>query len=273
MTVSFIDVGHGDAILIELPDGRNMMVDAGTNKSAPKVIKYLNARHVKKIDYLVATHTHKDHIGGMTAVVKAFSVGRVYMPAVGYGGLTFDIGPIHLRIPFGQSPYNDLVRAIRAKHLPIRRAAAGISLIDQPGLKACFVAPCRSRYLNPNDWSAVLRIEYGATSFLLTSDAGDTSEEQMLASGANLRADVLKVGHHGSKDAASKDFLKAVSPRYAVMTVEAKDGSDHPSKKTIKKLHAAGVKIFRTDEDGTITAVSDGRIVTLRTAKGSSTKK
>lgn len=250
LTVHFINVGQGDSIFLQLPNYQTMLVDAGPNEFGSTVVSYLQKQGVNRIDYLVATHPHEDHIGGMDLVINSFDIGKIYMPRVTTTTKTFE----------------DVLLSIQAKGLKITPARAGIVvLLDQSGLKINFLAPCGSRYEDLNNWSAVLKVQYGGTSFLLTGDVQSESEQEMLASGANLKADVLKVGHHGSHSSTTAAFLKAVSPKYAVISVGAGNDYGHPHQETLAKLVNAGVKVYRADRDGTVVFVSDGKTLTVRT--------
>jgi beta-lactamase superfamily II metal-dependent hydrolase len=212
-----------------------MLVDAGPNEAGSAVVAYLQKEGVKRIDYLVATHPHADHIGGMDTVIQSFEIGKVYMP----------------RVTTTTESFESVLRSIQAKGLKITPARAGMAVLEGDGLKVTFLAPCSSGYEDLNNWSAVLKVSYAATSFLLTGDAQAESEQEMLASGADLRADVLKVGHHGSYSSTSQAFLNAVSPKYAVISVGAGNDYGHPHQETLAKLAAAGIKVYRTDRDGT----------------------
>jgi competence protein ComEC len=246
LAVHFLDVGQGDSILIQFPNDSVMLIDAGPDRSGAPVISYLKQQGVKKIDYLVATHPHADHIGGMAAVIKEFDISKVYMPKVTHTTKTFE----------------DMLLSIKKKGLKITPARAGLNIFEQDGcLQATFTAPCSSGYDSLNNYSAVVKIQYGSTSFLLTGDAEDLSEKEMLASGMNLQADVLKVGHHGSSSSTTPAFLKSVSPEYAVILVGAANDYGHPHQETLDNLADAGVIIYRTDEEGTIIFVSDGMSV------------
>ena len=245
LAVHFLDVGQGDSILVQFPDGCVMLIDAGPDGSGTSVISYLKQQGIKKIDYLVATHPHADHIGGMAAVIKEFDINKVYMPKVTHTSKTFE----------------DMLLAIKSKGLKITPARAGVSIFEEDGLQAIFTAPCGSDYDSLNNYSAVVKIQYGSTSYLLTGDAEDLSEKEMLASSMNLQADVLKVGHHGSSSSTTPEFLKLVSPEYAVILVGAENKYGHPHQETLDNLVDAGVMVHRTDKEGTIIFVSDGKIV------------
>ncbi len=252
LCIHFIDVGQGDCILVLLPSGQTMLVDAGDNGLGPTVVQYLKEQGVTRVDYLVATHPHADHIGGMPDVIKFFDIGEVYMP----------------RTTHTTQTYERLLLAIREKGLRITEASAGVVLFDLPDLRAVFVAPVSSGYDNLNDWSAVLRIEYGDTAFVLAGDAEAKSEEEMVSSGVKLTANVLKVGHHGSRTSTTLGFLTAVSPEIAVISVGAGNNYGHPAPETLSRLASAGAKVYRTDLHGTVKVVSDGHSVLVQTEKG-----
>ncbi|MDN5361646.1 MAG: competence protein ComEC [Moorella sp. (in: firmicutes)] len=247
LRVHFLDVGQGDAILVQLPDGRNILIDAGSNEAGPTVIKNLKEYGVAQLDYVIGTHPHEDHIGGMDQVIDAFPVGKVYLP----------------RVTHNTDSYRDLLLAIKNKGLQATEAKAGVTLPLGEGVQATFVSPAKSNYEDLNDYSAVLHLTYGKTAFLFTGDAGTTAEQQMLAGHQPLKADVLKVAHHGSRSATGTAFLKAVAPTYAVISVGRGNDYGHPHAQTLQRLQKAGAKIYRTDQDGTITAISDGEKVTM----------
>ena len=244
LNVYYLDVGQGDSELIELPDGRNMLIDAGNAENGSQINHFLQEQSIDKIDYLVATHPHADHIGGMAEVVQAVDIGSVYMPKVSTNSKTFE----------------NLISTIEQKGLKISTAKAGVTLFDQGNLKAVLVAPVGTKYTDLNQYSAVIQLVYGDTSFLFTGDAGAESEKQITA---DIHADVLKVGHHGSDTSSTKSFLERVSPKYAVIEVGEDNKYGHPDATTLKKLKDIGAEIYRTDEDGTIRIQSDGENITV----------
>lgn len=247
LVVHFLDVGQGDAVLLQLPDSRTILVDAGPNGAGRDVVSYLRKQGIKKIDYLIGTHPHADHIGGLDDVIRSFEIGKVYLPRKSHTTKTFE----------------EVLLALRDKGLKVNEAKAGITLLDEDGLAVSFVAPCGTGYESLNNYSAVLRVVHGDVAILLTGDAEKESEQEMLASGAELKADLLKVGHHGSHTSTSAHFLRAVNPKFAVISVGENDYG-HPHQVTLKKLNKAGVQVYRTDRSGTVIFRSDGK--TLSTA-------
>jgi len=201
LKVHFLDVGQADSILINAGSAV-MLVDAGNNADADNVVNYIKAQGIKKLDYIIATHPHEDHIGGMDAVVNAFDIGKVIMPKVQSNTKTFE----------------DLLRAIAGKGLKITSPVPGTKY-SLGEAEFTILAPNGSDYEDVNDYSVVVKLQFGKTSFLLTGDAGVQSEGEMLLKGFDLKADLLKVGHHGSHYSTSDEFLKAVSPKFAVISV------------------------------------------------------
>lgn len=245
LTVYFFDVGQADCILIRTPNFRNILIDAGSNESTERVLSYLTTQKINRLDLVIATHPHEDHIGGMDVVIKRFNIGQVCMPKAATDTRTFE----------------SVLLAIKAKGLKITTARAGLSFDLDPALKMGLVAPNRESYENLNDYSAVLRLVYGRTAFLFAGDTGFVSEREMLRAGYDLRADVLKVGHHGSNTSTSAAFLRAVGPRYAVISVGAGNDYGHPGKSTLRRLLKSGAEVLRTDREGTIVVTSDGNTI------------
>jgi competence protein ComEC len=245
LKVHFIDVGQGDCILIE--DGNSaMLIDAGNPQNGPDIVSYIKKLGISKLDFVIATHPHADHIGGMADVINAFDIGRIIMPKVEHTTRTFE----------------NLLLTIRNKGLKITAPVPGTEY-RLGNTSFTILAPNSSSYKNLNDYSVVVRLTYGSTSFLFTGDAEQTSEKEILAKGYNIKSDVLKVGHHGSKTSTTTRFLDAVSPRYAVICVGANNQYGHPAPETLSKLAERGIKVYRTDEAGTIIATSDGKSISF----------
>jgi competence protein ComEC len=251
LTVSVIDVGQGDSILIQSPNGKNILIDAGDSSANQPVAAYLQTRGVSRIDLLVATHPHSDHIGGMETIIQNFTITSVYMPKVAASTKT----------------YADLLAAIQNKGLQINTAKAGVSVNLDSDLNVQILAPNSTYYDDLNNYSVLIKITYGKNSFLFTGDASDSSEKEMIASGADLKADVLKVGHHGSTSACSEAFLNAVKPTYAVISVGSDNSFGHPAPSTLANLKAIGAIIYRTDLQGTIVITSDGQNIHITTGR------
>ncbi|MZP43608.1 MBL fold metallo-hydrolase [Heliobacterium gestii] len=250
LKVHFIDVGQADSILLQSPGGRFVLIDGGNVDDGWKVVNYLKQQGVKEVAAIVATHPHEDHIGGLDKVLKSFPVGQVYMPKATTTTKTFEY-------------FLNAVKESGAKRV---EAKGGLKL-DVPDFDGLFVAPNGTNYEDLNDYSAVLKVTYGKVSFLLTGDAESVSEGEMVARGYDLRADVLKVGHHGSTSSTSPPFLKAVSPKYAFIPVGEGNDYGHPHKKTLDKLAKANVQVFRADKNGTVVATCDGEKVTFQPEK------
>ena len=247
MVVSFIDVGQGDSTFLEFPGGTTMLIDAGEAEAGDRVISYLRQRHCTRLDYVICTHPHSDHIGGMAKVLNSFDVGAVYMPRVSHNSKAFE----------------KLLLAIQNKGLSIQTVKAGVTLEIEPEIGAVFLAPVSQSYEELNDYSAVLRLTYKSNAFLFTGDAQRLSEEEMLSAGGTLAADVLKVGHHGSSSSSHKQFLHEVSPRWAVISCGADNDYGHPHQAVVNRLEKMDVTMFRTDIDGTVVAASDGETITF----------
>ena len=253
LAVNFLDVGQGDCEFIQLPDGKCMLIDAGVSDSASKIAAKISELGYEKIDYLIATHPHADHIGGMKRIVDSFEIGEIYMPKALTDTKTFE----------------NLLLAISDKGLSINTAKAGKVLYDSDDLKIEFLAPVSDTYKDLNNYSAVIRLQYGNTVFLFTGDAEELAEGEMLNAypKSALKADVLKVGHHGSNTASSADFINAVMPKYAVIEVGEGNSYNHPHAEAVNILNAVGAEILRTDLKGNITIISNKTSLTVQCEK------
>ncbi|WP_034868382.1 ComEC/Rec2 family competence protein [Clostridium lundense] len=253
LKIHYIDVGQGDSILLQYED-KNMLIDAGTNASTNTLISYLKKVGVKKIDYLVATHPHEDHIGGMDGVIDNFQIGTMYMPKKTANTVTF----------------KDVVQAMKKKGIKAKAPVAG-EKFALGAVQCMILAPNSKDYDNVNNYSIVIKATYGKNSFLFTGDAESLVEKEILAKGFDVRADVLKLGHHGSRTSSSTVYLNKVNPKYAVVSLGKGNDYGHPHKETMNKLKSMGVKLYRTDEGGNIIATSDGKDIKFNVSPGSYT--
>lgn len=246
--VYFIDVGEADSILINSND-EFMIIDGGNNNDGKLVVGYLQSLGVKKIKYVVGTHPHEDHIGGLDDVISSFDIEHILIPDVITTTRTFE----------------DLLDAIEKKNMSFEVPKIGDKLsLGNSTLEVIYTGTDTS---DLNNTSIVLRMVYKDTSFLFTGDATDVSEKIILKSNLNIKSDVLKVGHHGSKYSSTEAFLKKVCPKYAVISVGKNNKYGHPGSNTLSKLEDLNVVIHRTDEEGTIIASSDGKNISFTNEK------
>ncbi len=264
MKVHFLDVGQADCVVVQLPNDQTMVIDAGNNGDGKLVVQYLQNLGISSIDYLVGTHPHEDHIGGMDNLIRAFRIKAFYMPKVSE------------KLTPTTATYNDVLTAAEDKKLKIKSAKAGVTLFEDAsiGLKAEILSPNASlEYSDLNNYSAVIRLTYGSRSFLFTGDAEVEAEKIMLDGNYELSADVLKMGHHGSSTSSSDAFLDAVSPKYAIISCETGNDYGHPHKETLQKLKKRSIETFRTDRQQTIIATCNGTDISFVTGQQSCNKK
>ena len=249
LRVSIIDVWQGDSILVQC-NGETMLIDAGKNNEGSKVVDYLSKNGIKKLDVVVGTHPHEDHIGGLDQVIDSFEIGKVIMPETSNNTKSFE----------------SVLDSIDRKGLKINKAVAG-QTFKLGEAEILVLGPVKNNYEDLNDSSVVLKLIYGKRAFLFTGDAGIAAESDIINSAVDLKADVLKVGHHGSKYSTSGKFLDLVNPKYGAISVG--DGNDykHPADDTLKRLIESGVEIYRTDKNGTIVFTSDGNYLNIETEK------
>jgi len=249
LKVHYIDIGQGDSIFIELPNGEKALIDGGPRSSEETLLNYLDEQGVERIDYLVATHPHEDHIGGLDGVINNYDIGKIYMPDVVHTTKTFE----------------NLLLAIQDKGYKITRAMAGDTIVDMEGLGLYILAPEEDAdWEDLNNYSVVVRLEYKNNSFLFTGDAEKDSEDIMISKGYDLKAEVLKVGHHGSTTSTTDEFLDRVDPKYAIISCGADNKYGHPHKEILAKLEEKNIEIYRTDIDGTIVVKSDGKSISFK---------
>ena len=251
MSAHFIDVGKADSIYVNCKD-KNILIDGGEKDTYNTVVEYLKKKGIKKLDLVIASHPHSDHIGGLVEVLNEFKIGKVLMPK-----LRDDIVPT-------SKVYENFLLAIDKNNIPVEIAISGNTFYIG-NLKIEIFAP-NKQYDSINNNSIVAKLIYKNISFLFTGDAEKESEQDILSKNFDIKSTVLKVGHHGSKTSTTNAFLKRVNPEYAVICV-GEDKYNLPKKETINKLKNCGAKIYRTDLNGTVVLATNGddiKVVTSR---------
>ena len=260
LQIHFIDVGQADSILIK-QDNNYMLIDGGNNEDGDMLVKYLKEQGVEKLDYIIATHPHEDHIGGLDDVLNEFDTDLVLMPDKITTTKTFE----------------DFLLAIKNRQDVKNKNGENVTLKKVPKLEekynlgnASFViyAPNSSSYDELNNYSIVIKLSFGNNAFLFTGDAEKLSEKEMLDKNYDLKADVLKIGHHGSSTSTSDEFLEAVSPKYAVLSVGEDNSYNLPKKTVMDKFKNNNIPVYRTDEQGTIILNFDGTNITFNKEAG-----
>lgn len=244
LKVYFIDVGQADSILVTSKD-ETMLIDAGNNEDGEEVVNFIKEKGITKLNYVIGTHPHEDHIGGLDDVINAFDIENVVLPDITTNTKTFE----------------DVLDAIENKHLEITTPQIGDTFTL--GESNCEVKSTIIDNSNLNLASLVIRLEFGKNSFLFMGDAETENEEQTTWE----QTTVLKVGHHGSNTSSSLKFLEQVKPQIAVIMVGEGNRYGHPNEETLEKLEKMNAKIYRTDENGTITITSDGNECKVETEK------
>ena len=248
LSVHFIDVGQGDAVFVELPNRETMLIDAGEKKYSDKVVKYIENLGYETVSYVVGTHPHSDHIGGLEDVINSFKINSIFMPKVSTNTKTFE----------------SLLLTIKNKGLKITTAKKDVKIIDKKDLTATILSPIEEKYSNLNNYSVVIMLEYKSRKFMFT---GDAEEEVENALKGYISCDVLKVGHHGSSSSTSNDFLKKLSPKYAVISCGKGNIYGHPHKETLEKLNKIGAEYMTTENCGNIVVVTNGNDLQIRSEK------
>lgn len=246
LKVHYIDVGQADSILIE-QNNEYMLIDAGNNEDGKKLVKYFKDLGINNFKNVIATHAHEDHIGGMDDIINNFSVENFYMPEAITTTKTFE----------------DVLDALENKQVAFQTPKIDEELkFAKTKLKVLNLENDES---DLNDTSIVVRLKYGTTSFLFMGDASSNIEKKIL--NKDIKSDVLKTGHHGSRYSNSLTFLKKVEPTYAIISVGEANSYNHPHTEIINRLNNLNIKTYRTDKDGTIIAESNGTIINFSTKK------
>lgn len=245
----FLDVGQGDAAIV-ICEGQTLVIDGGTPASSSLMFSYLrNTLGIEHIDHMIATHPHDDHIGGLAGALNACTVGAIYSPVKDYDSDAFralkkyaDKQGVEITVPVAGDVF-----------------AVGGALVQ--------IFSDGSAYNTTNNQSIIARIEHGENSFLFMGDAEAAPEYDLTEGQWPIESDVLKVGHHGSDNASGQDFLRRVSPEYAVISVGAGNTYGHPAEAVVTRLQDAGAEVYRTDHHGHIVFSSDGKSLTVTTGK------
>lgn len=253
----YLDVGQADSMLLQLPNGNEweyVLIDAGTGQTEEALVSWLQEQGVTDITAVIATHPHEDHIGGMDTVLEAIPVESLYMPEV-KESLT----------PTTRC-YEQMLDAAEAQQVQAVKGQSGVTVYEEDGVKLELVGPePQKEYDDLNEYSLVAKLTVGGKSFLFTGDSSEQAEADMIEAGEDLKADVLKIGHHGSSTATTKAFLQAVNPQVAVISCGKDNSYGHPHEETMQRLQEKAMTIYRTDEDGTILATCDGTSIEWQT--------
>lgn len=248
LKIHYLDVGQGDSTFIELPNQQTILIDGAEAKEKNKIIDYISSLNYTKIDYLIATHPHTDHIGGLPSIIEYFDISKIYMPKAVSTSKT----------------YETLLNTIIAKNLKITTAKKDLIVLDEDNLQIKFLSPKEKDYQELNNYSAVLKITYLNHHFLFMGDAEELVEEEITD---DVKSDMVKVGHHGSKTSSSLTFVNRVNPLYAIISVGDKNQYHHPSQEIIQRWQQVGAKVLQTNEYGTIIAQFDGNHLQINTEK------
>ncbi len=246
--IHFLDVGQADAALV-LCDDEAMLIDGGNAEDSSLIYSYLKSHDISHLEYIICTHPHEDHVGGLSGALNYATVGTVYCSMDSYDSKTFDSFKRYLEE--------------QNKEIEIPTVGDTFSL----GSSTVSILGPMGNYSDINNMSIVLRIQYGNTSFLFTGDAEIDSEQDILNTGTNLKSTLLKIGHHGSDTSTSYRWLREISPEYAVISVGKNNSYGHPTEQTLSRLQDAEVTLFRTDLQGHIICTSNGETLTFTTER------
>ncbi|EOU1684465.1 ComEC/Rec2 family competence protein [Clostridium perfringens] len=245
LMISYMDVGQGDAAYIKV-NGNDILIDAGPRNNSKELLEQLKAKNIDDFELVIATHPHEDHIGGMVDVFKEYEVKAFYSPKITHTTKT----------------YENLVKAVKDEGLKTKELKGGMVIDLGEGAKFEVFTPQKSEYEELNDYSPIMKLSFGDTSYLFTGDAEKLAEEEALAKyKTSLDSDVIKFGHHGSSSSSSNAFIEAVSPKYGIISCAKDNKYGHPHRETLDIIKKYNIKTFRTDTDGEIILTSDGKSI------------
>lgn len=245
LMISYMDVGQGDAAYIKV-NGNDILIDAGPRSNSKELLEQLKAKNIDDFELVIATHPHEDHIGGMVDVFKEYEVKAFYSPKITHTTKT----------------YENLVKAVKDEGLKTKELKGGMVIDLGEGAKFEVFTPQKSEYEELNDYSPIMKLSFGDTSYLFTGDAEKLAEEEALAKyKTSLNSDVIKFGHHGSSSSSSNAFIEAVSPKYGIISCAKDNKYGHPHRETLDIIKKYNIKTFRTDTDGEIILTSDGKSI------------
>lgn len=249
LQVHYIDVGQGDSILL-IQDEHSMLIDAGDNNCGTRVQSYLQSNNIDTLDYVIGTHPDSDHIGGLDVIIYKFTCNQIFMPDCSKDTKT----------------YEDVLASAKEKNYQITSPVAGDTFsLGQAKVQVLSPAENANYGEDANNNSIAVKVTYGNNSFLFTGDCEEAAETDLLNSEYNLQADVMKAAHHGSDTSNGREFLEAVNPEVCVISCGEGNDYGHPRAEVLNNLRDLGVEVYRTDEQGTIVAVSDGTDITWNT--------
>lgn len=247
--VHIIDIGQGDSILIQ-SDNDTVLIDGGNKGKGDEVIDYLTEKGISTLTAVVSTHPDADHIGGLATIIHEMNVESVYAP----------------RVTHTTEAYKEFLQAVKMKSLKIKVAKNGVSIpTTTPHLTLDFISPTQDYSpTDLNNWSAVFMMTHGEKKFLLTGDIETAAENDLIDANLLQQVDLLKVSHHGAKEATTSNFLNVIKPKLAAISVGENNRYQHPTAETLARLKKVGSKIYRTDEHGSIVFVSNGKNIIVK---------
>lgn len=237
LTLIMIDVGQADSFLL-VQDGKTALIDCGTRSTGEDVVEYLKSQGITRLDYVFGTHPHDDHMGGMYDVITNFEIGKIIIPETKLGEIT-------------SNWYMKLMQEFKNGLYDVEYPKLG-EVYNLGGATMKIIGPISEPDGNLNNYSIVLKVSFGDMDVIMTGDAETVVEKEILESGENIDAEILKVGHHGSDTSSSEDFLDAITPEYALISAKIGNMYKHPVESTMEKLENRDIEVYRTDENGTV---------------------